>query len=252
MADRKYFVICDDNCKFEGMTKEQIITAIEQAISTGNITDVDAGFITKIKEQNKQLDLSFWVGTQEEYNAIETKKDNCFYIINNSGNISELKATVDNIKKQIDLMNTGIDAFTDDVKATMENQNSLINKFINEHITIVEEYHEDKVHYYRFSNGLEIELGELQKIIPYSNNSYGFELKKIAEDDLISFNISLSSSECVRASEDYLRGNRIVVVLRSISQDGTINDTQTSVGVVYGSYIAFGLSGLGVVSKGVN
>lgn len=82
MADnRKYFVLCADNCKFESMTKEQILTAITQAVEEGNIRDVDTGFITKIVEQNKQAPLSFWVGTSAEYNALKTKAENCFYII---------------------------------------------------------------------------------------------------------------------------------------------------------------------------
>jgi hypothetical protein len=63
------------------MTKEQILTAIEQAISTGEINDVNTGFITTIKEQNAGIGLTFWVGTQAQYNAIETKSNNCFYIV---------------------------------------------------------------------------------------------------------------------------------------------------------------------------
>lgn len=82
MADgRKYYVFCDSNCKFEGMTKEQIITAITQAINTGTIKDIDTGFVTKIKEQNAGKQLTFWVGKQSQYNALTEKDENCFYII---------------------------------------------------------------------------------------------------------------------------------------------------------------------------
>lgn len=79
--NRKYYVICEDNCKFESMTKEQILTAIEQAASTGTIQDIDTGFVTKIKERNRNTALSFWVGTSAEYNAIAEKQQNCFYIL---------------------------------------------------------------------------------------------------------------------------------------------------------------------------
>ena len=77
MSERNYFVLRDDNCRFPSMTKEQILAAITQAVSTGEIKDVDTGFVTKIKELNKNKQLSFWVGTTAEYNAIETKLENC-------------------------------------------------------------------------------------------------------------------------------------------------------------------------------
>lgn len=80
MADeRKYYVLCGDNCKFESMTKEQIIAAIAEA--TGNTpTNIDDAFITKIKESNANNALKFWVGTQAEYNALESVEPNVFYI----------------------------------------------------------------------------------------------------------------------------------------------------------------------------
>jgi hypothetical protein len=70
MADeRKYYVLCRDNCKFEGMTKEQIIAAIAEA--TGNTpTNIDDAFITKLLDQNKNAAMRLWVGTEAEYNAV--------------------------------------------------------------------------------------------------------------------------------------------------------------------------------------
>lgn len=83
MADneRNYYVLSENNCKFESFTKEQILTAIQQTVESGKIKDVDSGFVTKIKEQNKNAGLMFWIGTQAEYNALESKKNNCLYII---------------------------------------------------------------------------------------------------------------------------------------------------------------------------
>lgn len=85
MADtKKYYVMCGNKCLYEGMTKEQILTAIQQAISTGEIKDVDTGFITKVKEQNRGVALSFWLGTTAEYNAIKAAGkvvQNCLYIL---------------------------------------------------------------------------------------------------------------------------------------------------------------------------
>lgn len=70
MAERKYWVFCDDGCKFESMTKEQILAAIQQAVSEGTISNIDAGFITKIKEQNAGGALSFWKGTEAQLNKL--------------------------------------------------------------------------------------------------------------------------------------------------------------------------------------
>lgn len=84
MADnRKYYVICEDNCKFEGMTKEQICAAIYNAVNDGSIGDIDAGFITTIKTINGNP-LKFFVGTQNEYERLnEDQRENLFAVITN-------------------------------------------------------------------------------------------------------------------------------------------------------------------------
>lgn len=82
MAERNYYVIREDRCLFPAMSKEQIIAAIAEA--TGTIpsgTDIDSGFITKIQEQNKNVQLKFWRGSQAEYNALEEKDNNTHYIV---------------------------------------------------------------------------------------------------------------------------------------------------------------------------
>lgn len=76
-----FYVICDDDSKHEGMTKEQILEAIAQAIETGKIGNCDTGFVTKLKEMNSGSAVTIWVGTQAQYNAIENKAQNCLYII---------------------------------------------------------------------------------------------------------------------------------------------------------------------------
>lgn len=79
--ERKYYVFCEDGCKFESMTKEQILAAITQAVEGGTIQDVDTGFVTKIKELNKNRELKTWVGTRAQYNAISVPDVNTVYII---------------------------------------------------------------------------------------------------------------------------------------------------------------------------
>lgn len=77
------FVRGDSKSIFEGMTREQILAAIVQAIEGGTIGDVDTGFITRIKEMNAGQQLRFWVGTSAEYNQLvenEQTESNVLYI----------------------------------------------------------------------------------------------------------------------------------------------------------------------------
>lgn len=74
------YVISNTNCKYEGMTKEQIIEAIAEA--TGNTpTGIDDAFITKIKEQNANGTVKLWIGTTAQFNAITTKDDDTLYLL---------------------------------------------------------------------------------------------------------------------------------------------------------------------------
>ena len=95
MADEvTYYVFRADNCRFEGMTKEQILTAITQAVETGTIQNVDTGFVTKIKEQNSGSAVTLWVGTQAQYNALGTKEPNCLYIVTDDDTISTIQNAI--------------------------------------------------------------------------------------------------------------------------------------------------------------
>lgn len=76
----KYYVRGDSKSIFESMTKEEILEAITQAIQTGQIAQLDTGFITILKEINKGKALRFWVGTSAEFNALEQQETNVLYI----------------------------------------------------------------------------------------------------------------------------------------------------------------------------
>lgn len=102
MSERKWFVRCQTGCLAESMTKEQIMTAIEQAISNGEIGDVDTGFITRIKEQNNGAGLSFWVGTSAEYNALDPKINNCFYIITDDTTTEDIERAIAALDKRVE------------------------------------------------------------------------------------------------------------------------------------------------------
>ncbi len=105
MSERNYYVLCENNCKFPAMTKEQTLAAIEQAVNNGTIENVDAGFITRIKEQNNNNALLFWVGTYAEYNAIAEKVNNCFYIITDD---DDFEQTMTEINQNFDGINAAI------------------------------------------------------------------------------------------------------------------------------------------------
>ena len=100
MSERNYYVICDDNCRFPAMTKEEVIAAIAEA--TGETpTDIDQAFITKIKEQNANKNLTFWVGTRAEYNALTTHTRGRLYVITDEDDQDELREAI--VELQTDL-----------------------------------------------------------------------------------------------------------------------------------------------------
>lgn len=83
METPKVYVLCDANCKWESLTKEQILTAITQAVSEGTISDIDTGFVQTIKTINGHA-LKFFVGEQSEYEALtDADKKDLFAIITN-------------------------------------------------------------------------------------------------------------------------------------------------------------------------
>ena len=112
-----YYVICDDDSRHESMTKEQILAAIAQALETGKIGECDTGFVTKVKETNGGNSLTFWVGTQAQYNALEAVAENCLYIISDDTSMTDFNNIV------ADLKNTCEEASKDAAKAlAMMNQ----------------------------------------------------------------------------------------------------------------------------------
>lgn len=99
--ERNYYVICDDNCRFPSMTSEQILEAIAEA--TGETpTHIDDAFITKIKEQNRNGQLKLWVGTNAEYNAIETPDNDVLYIITDASEYGDIESRIESAEGRLD------------------------------------------------------------------------------------------------------------------------------------------------------
>ena len=70
MSEQTYFCFREDNCKFETLTREQIENAITNATGTSTV-DADSAYITKIKESNGNNNLTFWQGTEAQFNALK-------------------------------------------------------------------------------------------------------------------------------------------------------------------------------------
>lgn len=104
MATPRVYVICDQNCKFESMTKEQIYAAILQAVNEGTIGNIDAGFITTIKTING-VPLRFFVGEQAAYDALTAaEKKDLFAIITNDTTRAGLVEALEALKKSVEAL----------------------------------------------------------------------------------------------------------------------------------------------------
>lgn len=101
-----YYVFDDAKNLFEGMTKEQIVNAIANATGlTPEQIDADA-VTTAIKEQNAQKSVSLWVGTQNEYNAIQQPDEDTLYIVTDPQEIDDLQRQIDDLSREIYTMKT--------------------------------------------------------------------------------------------------------------------------------------------------
>ena len=116
MSERKVYALCDTNCRYETLTKEEILTAITQAVQGGGFTDLDTGFITTIKTING-TGLKFFVGEQHEYDALTAEqKEGLFAIITND-------ATKENITKLLEEHGAVIAAYENGTKAVPKANN---------------------------------------------------------------------------------------------------------------------------------
>lgn len=106
MADStKFYVVKGDKTLVEGMTKEQTLAAITQAVEEHEIHDVDTGFVTTLKETNRNRPLKFWVGKQAEYNAIQTPDEDTFYIISDSTYKEDIDESIADLQTAVRTLN---------------------------------------------------------------------------------------------------------------------------------------------------
>lgn len=201
MSDRTYYVICADGCKFESMTKEQILSAIEQAVRTGEIKDVDAGFVTKIREKNKNIGLSFWVGTSADYNALTEKDNNCFYILTDDTFGADIAALIEDMSKNIEQCEKDI--------TTNKNNISVLNQQTTNLATDLNNTREWTQQLNNTVYTLDVDVGELK-------NDKNKKNKTLWSGNL-AFNTWVSSTENISNINDY----DIVKVRVPLENNGT-------------------------------
>lgn len=110
MDEKKFYCYCENNCKYETLSKEQILTAIANAIETGSVGNCDTGFITTIKTING-LPLRFFIGEQADYEALSADdKKNLFALITND-------TTKESLLKSISEMQTDLKELTDGLRS---------------------------------------------------------------------------------------------------------------------------------------
>jgi hypothetical protein len=106
MATPRVYAICDVNCRWETLTKEQILTAITQAVNEGTISNIDTGFVQTIKTITG-TPLRFFVGTQAEYDTLtEENKENLFAIITNDTTKEGLLAAMETLQPNLEELET--------------------------------------------------------------------------------------------------------------------------------------------------
>lgn len=98
----KIIIFDEDKNAFEGMTKEQITAAILEAVNEGTVSNIDAGFITKLQEQNKKENLKVWVGTMAEFNAIQTKDPETLYLFTDDPTVDDIEAAITSVENDLE------------------------------------------------------------------------------------------------------------------------------------------------------
>ncbi len=123
MSDINIYVRGDNNGNYDGMTKEQILAAIAQAVSGGTIGNIDTGFVTTIKEQNKGQGLMFWVGTTAEYEALEERPNNVLYIKTDDTSASDINAKFAELTTALQTINSNLENYvlTTELTTTLAN-----------------------------------------------------------------------------------------------------------------------------------
>ncbi len=108
------------------LTKEQIYTAIDSYLKTGNPpTDIDDGFITTLKEINEGEGIKLWIGTMAEYEALETKQDNVLYLFSDDPTVEDIEAAITTLQTNL---NSSINSLEEQIDESMQDVNDRLDE----------------------------------------------------------------------------------------------------------------------------
>ena len=128
------------------LTQQQIITLVTNIVDTGEVGDIDTGFVTKLVEQNKHKALQFWIGTQAEYNALTEKTANMFYIITDDTFKEDVNDAIAAINARIDELETvDIEAELSQLQTDMQNLSDSVQQEITEFEEAVDANIDEKI-----------------------------------------------------------------------------------------------------------
>lgn len=94
----------------------------------GNPTVIDASLFTSggIIEQNKGLKQKFWRGTQQEFDALETKADDTMYIVTDNESTPEILGDMKTSVYDTEGKNTDIFKYVDNAVKTKANSADVV------------------------------------------------------------------------------------------------------------------------------
>lgn len=73
---------CDNNCKHLVYTREEVLNILQQAINDGTLSGIDAAYaaIKYIACSNGGENISFWTGTEAEFNALDPAPEARYFL----------------------------------------------------------------------------------------------------------------------------------------------------------------------------
>lgn len=207
-SERNYYVLCDDNCRFEGMTKSQIQAAIAQAVESGTIYDLDTGVATKLKEINHNKKIEFWVGTQSEYNALEERAKNVLYIISDDNSKDELLATVERLSSELTAVETT-------VNDTMASQIEAMQNAVDTAGADIEQLEEDIDTAETVINPLRQRILTAESTITQIRFDLSYPLSTLFSSSTTTSTNQMTSGKSFSLSTDISDASRVYIVLKS-------------------------------------
>lgn len=119
MIEPTKYVMCGSNCKYPAYTAEEVLALLQQAIDNKSLEGIvsDTGFITKLKEKNSNKAIQLWIGTQAQYNALETKPQDTLCIFTDDSTYADLETVVENALKAAEEAKTAAQAASGAVSA---------------------------------------------------------------------------------------------------------------------------------------